>query len=82
MLQVAFAILSGKEAYNGKCKYTNYRNGKATTAYRDLNEFQTFIRYPVASEIVKKSKRRWRIKHWIKWFPAENHLDLQQQQSQ
>ena len=45
-----------KEAYNGKCKYTNYRNGKATTAYRDLNEFQTFIRYPVASEIVKKLK--------------------------
>jgi hypothetical protein len=45
-----------KEAYNGKCKYTNYRNGKATTAYRDLNEFQTFIRYPVASEIVKKVK--------------------------
>lgn len=31
-------------------------NGKATTAYRDLNEFQTFIRYPVASEIVKKVK--------------------------
>ena len=45
-----------KEAYNGKCKYTNYRNGKATTAYRDLNEFQTFIRYPVASGIVKKVK--------------------------
>ena len=45
-----------KKAYNGKCKYTNYRNGKATTAYRDLNEFQTFIRYPVASEIVKKVK--------------------------
>lgn len=45
-----------KEAYNGKCKYTNYRNGKATTAYRDLNEFQTFIRYSVASEIVKKVK--------------------------
>ena len=45
-----------KGAYNGKCKYTNYRNGKATTAYRDLNEFQTFIRYPVASEIVKKVK--------------------------
>ena len=45
-----------KESYNGKCKYTNYRNGKATTAYRDLNEFQTFIRYPVASEIVKKVK--------------------------
>ena len=22
-----------KEAYNGKCKYTNYRNGKATTAF-------------------------------------------------
>lgn len=31
-------------------------NGKATTAYRDLNEFQTFIRYPVASGIVKKVK--------------------------
>lgn len=37
-------------------KYLNKRNGKATTAYRDLNEFQTFIRYPVASEIVKKVK--------------------------
>lgn len=37
-----------------KCLYI--RNGKATTAYRDLNEFQTFIRYPVASEIVKKVK--------------------------
>ena len=33
-----------------------FANGKATTAYRDLNEFQTFIRYPVASEIVKKVK--------------------------
>ena len=22
-----------KEGYNGKCKYTNYRNGKATTAF-------------------------------------------------
>ena len=37
-------------------KFLGNFNGKATTAYRDLDEFQTFIRYPVASEIVKKVK--------------------------
>ena len=47
-----------KENYSGKCKYTNYRNGVATTTYRDLDEFQTFIRYPVASEIVKKVRAK------------------------
>jgi len=47
-----------KENYSGKCKYTNYRNGVATTAYRDLDEFQTFIRYPIAAEIVKKVKAK------------------------
>lgn len=47
-----------KESYSGKCKYTNYRNGIETTVYRDLDEFQTFIRYPIAAEIVKKVKEK------------------------
>lgn len=42
------------ESYNGKCKYTNFRKGIKTEAVRNLNEFPTFIRYPIAAEIVKK----------------------------
>lgn len=40
--------------YTGKCKYTNIFHGNETTVVRQLNEFDTFIRYPIAADIVKK----------------------------
>ena len=40
--------------HNGDCLYTCYDNGLAMSAVRDLTEFETFIRYPIASDIVKK----------------------------
>ena len=42
------------KSHDGKCYYINYRDGVKTSEYRDLNEFSTFIRYPIAAEIVKK----------------------------
>ena len=42
------------KSHEGKCYYINYRDGVKTFEYRDLNEFSTFIRYPIAAEIVKK----------------------------
>lgn len=42
------------KSHEGKCYYINYRDGVKTSEYRDLNEFSTFIRYPIAAEIVKK----------------------------
>lgn len=42
------------QSHDGKCQYINYRDGAKTMEYRDLNEFATFIRYPIAAEIVKK----------------------------
>lgn len=42
------------KSHEGKCYYINYRDGAKTSEYRDLNEFSTFIRYPIAAEIVKK----------------------------
>ncbi|WP_416176936.1 Eco57I restriction-modification methylase domain-containing protein [Dialister sp.] len=40
--------------YTGKCNYTNHFNGATTRALRDLNENETFIRYPIAADIIKK----------------------------
>lgn len=45
------------KSYEGKCRYINFRNGKSTEEYRELDEFPTFIRYPIATEIVKKVKQ-------------------------
>lgn len=42
------------EKHTGDCEYINYHNGVKTTAKRNLNEFSTFIRYPIAANIVKK----------------------------
>ncbi len=42
------------KSHEGKCYFINYRDGVKTSEYRDLNEFSTFIRYPIAAEIVKK----------------------------
>lgn len=41
--------------YSGKCKYTNHFNGVSTSALRALNETKTFIRYPLALNIVQKA---------------------------
>ena len=46
------------KTHSGKCKYTNYRNGIETSEYRDLDEFDTFIRYPIAASIVKKVRAK------------------------
>lgn len=43
--------------YTGQCYYTNHFNGVTTSALRDLNEFDAFIRYPIAVEIIKKVKK-------------------------
>lgn len=40
--------------HNGECNFTNYHNGQKTSALRKLNDFSTFIRYPLAANIVKK----------------------------
>ena len=40
--------------HDGKCMFINYFNGKKTSEYRSLNEFPTFIRYPLAATVVKK----------------------------
>lgn len=46
------------ESHNDKCKYINFRDGVKTEEVRDLNEFSTFIRYPIAAEIVKKVRQK------------------------
>ena len=43
-----------KRSYEGDCLYTNYYHGRESTIKRDLSEFETFIRYPAAVEIIKK----------------------------
>ena len=43
-----------KKGYNDDCLYTNYYHGNETTIKRNLSEFDTFIRYPIAVDIVKK----------------------------
>lgn len=40
--------------HEGACKYTNNYNGTETTVLRDLGEYDTFIRYPLAERIVNK----------------------------
>lgn len=49
---VCFFIRDKK--HSGKCEYTNHFNGTTTTAMRDLNATKTFIRYPLAAQIVDK----------------------------
>lgn len=41
-------------SHNGKCAFTNYRNGVESTATKHLNEHGTLIRYPMADSIVHK----------------------------
>jgi site-specific DNA-methyltransferase (adenine-specific) len=38
----------------GICTFTNNYNGKSTTINKSLNEYATFIRYPVADGIISK----------------------------
>lgn len=40
----------------GLCSFTNHHNGKTQTLEKDLSEYDTFIRYPVADSVVKKVK--------------------------
>lgn len=40
--------------YSGKCEFTNISGGKISTAERDLNEYDIFIRYNEAVQIVHK----------------------------
>lgn len=40
--------------YAGPCTITNWLNGKSHTSKRILNEYDTFIRYSEAADIVKK----------------------------
>lgn len=40
----------------GTCSYTNHYNGKSMTVEKNLDEYSTFIRYPVADGIIKKIK--------------------------
>ena len=40
--------------HSGECKYTNNYAGEETTVYRNLSEYDTFIRYPIAEKIVSK----------------------------
>lgn len=43
--------------YSGKCKYTNHFKTKTITQMRDLSATDTFIRYPLAAEIVEKANK-------------------------
>lgn len=38
----------------GLCDYTNYYNGKTNNIQKALNEYSTFIRYPIADGIISK----------------------------
>lgn len=40
--------------YNGECDYTNNFNGKVSRTKKPLNEYDVFIRYPMADEIIRK----------------------------
>jgi hypothetical protein len=44
--------------YNGDCLYTSNYNGKETTIMRDLAEFDTFVRYPIAVQIIHKVRAK------------------------
>ena len=42
--------------FNGTCRYTNHYRGMTATVERDLGEYDTLIRYPVAVSIIAKVK--------------------------
>ena len=44
--------------YNGKCEVTNFNHSESSTLYRNLDEYETFIRQNAAVEIVKKVANR------------------------
>jgi site-specific DNA-methyltransferase (adenine-specific) len=44
--------------YAGACRYTSNYNGKSTTITKRLNEYDTFIRYPIADGIIDKVTSR------------------------
>ena len=41
--------------YNGDCEFTNIYNNKTTSVKKALNEYDVFIRYPVADGVVHKA---------------------------
>lgn len=40
--------------YHGKVQFTNVHDGRTTTLYRKMNEFETFVRYNEAVSIIHK----------------------------
>lgn len=44
--------------YNGKCEVTNFNHSESSTLYRNLDEYEIFIRQNAAVEIVKKVVNR------------------------
>lgn len=40
--------------YHGKVQFTNVHDGRTTTSYRKMNEFDTFVRYNEAVSIIHK----------------------------
>lgn len=40
--------------HKGKCSFTNYFNGKSSHITKKLNEYNYFIRYPMADAIIQK----------------------------
>ncbi len=47
-----------KKSHDGDCLYTNNYNGKETTIVRNLSEFETFVRYPIAVQIIHKVREQ------------------------
>lgn len=47
-----------RKGHSGKCHYINHFNGNTTDVDRYLNEFPTFIRYPIAVEVINKVKAK------------------------
>lgn len=43
--------------YNGLCTFCNNLNGKQSVIQKKLNEFDVFVRYPIANEIIHKVKQ-------------------------
>lgn len=40
--------------YNGECDFTNFNSGVETRIRKELNEYPTLIRYPIADSIIHK----------------------------
>ena len=59
--------------YTGACAFTNYSNGESHTIEKELNEFPTLIRYPLAESIIKKFER-FASQPFQNMFQAENPL--------